>query len=282
MHDRFAPSPTGLLHLGHAYSAILGHDAARAAGGRWAVRLEDLDRDRCRPAYAARILDDIAWLGLRIDGPVVLQSAHRDRHIAAAERLAAAGLAYPCGCSRSEIAAAAAPQEGVAPPPVYPGTCRGRPPAPGRALAWRLDLAAALARIDPGGLDHLETGPGDDAVPSPTPRRVAGDPAALATRIGDAVLVRRDGVAAYHLAVVVDDAAMGITRVTRGADLAEATPLHRLLQGLLGLPAPAYHHHRLIRDAAGRRLAKRDDALSLATLRAAGWTPGRVRRHLGL
>ncbi len=207
------------------------------------------------------------------------QSEHLPRYAAALDRLTALGLTYPCRCSRADIRAAlSAPQERETPDgPVYPGTCRGRPmDAHAAGDAIRLDLARALAQVDPATLDFDETGPAHAG-------RHRLDPALLLARVGDVVLARKDiGVAAYHLAVVVDDAWQGITHVVRGEDLWPATPLHRLLQALLALPVPVWHHHRLIRDAGGRRLAKRDDARALATLRAEGATPEGIRRRLGL
>jgi glutamyl-Q tRNA(Asp) synthetase len=215
----------------------------------------------------------LTWLGLAWPEPALRQSANLAAYAAALDRLAARGLVYPCRCTRADIrAAVAAPQEGAG-AIVYPGTCRGRPMAEMRqGDAVRLDVAAALAAA--GRLDWHESGP-------LAPGRHAVDAAALAP-LGDVVLARRDIGAAYHLAVVVDDAAQGVSHVVRGADLLEATPLHRLLQALLGLPVPVWHHHRLIRDAAGRRLAKRDDARALATLRAEGATPADIRRLVGL
>jgi glutamyl-Q tRNA(Asp) synthetase len=275
--ERFAPSPTGLLHLGHALSAIVGHDAARAAGGRFLVRIEDLDSGRARPEFESATLDDLAWLGLRWDGAPVRQSERAGLYRAALDRLAARGLLYPCVCTRRDIALAA-PQEG-AEGPVYPGTCRGRPPAEAAPHALRLDLDRALAAlaVPAASLGWTEL---DGAGATP-----AGDRALDADALrafGDPALARKDAGAAYHLAVVVDDAAQGVTHVTRGADLAPSTALHRLLQALLDLPTPVYRHHRLVRDDAGRRLAKRDDARSLAALRAEGATPADVRRLVGL
>lgn len=242
-------------------------------GGECLLRMEDLDTTRCRAEFEAGILDDLAWLGLTWPEPVMRQSERREAYRAALERLGALGLLYPCRCTRAGIRAAlSAPQEGAPGPAVYPGTCRGRSLAeavPGDAL--RLDLARALARAPGLGWGEIGLDPG--------PRRL--DPAALLAGTGDVVLARRDIGAAYHLAVVADDAAQGVTHVVRGADLAGATPLHRLLQALLGLPAPVWLHHGLIRDAAGRRLAKRDDARSLAALRAGGATPEAIRRDLG-
>ncbi len=270
---RFAPSPTGRLHLGHAFSALTAWDLARSCGGRFLLRIEDLDQTRSRSVFEEAILDDLAWLGLDWPRPVLRQSEHLPRYAAALERLEP--VTYPCRCTRADIRAAlAAPQEGAEGAAVYPGTCRGRPMserAPGDAIRLDLDRALALA----GPLAFEETGP-------LAPGIHALDAAMLRARIGDPVLARRDIGIAYHLAVVVDDAHQGITHVVRGADLREATPLHRLLQALLDLPVPVWHHHRLIRDEAGRRLAKRDDARSLATLRAEGATPADIRRMVGL
>jgi glutamyl-Q tRNA(Asp) synthetase len=283
--ERFAPSPTGPLHLGHAFSAMLAHDGARTAGGRFLLRMEDLDASRVRAGHVAAIEADLGWLGLQWDGPVLFQSARRAAHAAALDALAARGLVYRCVCTRRDIAAAAAaPQEGAGPDgPPYPGTCRDAPPAEdGRSAAMRLDMARAVAAL--GGREAVaalafqETGAG----PGGETGRIALAPDRLLAETGDVVLRRKDGTAAYHLAVVVDDAHQGITHVTRGRDLFGATALHRLLQALLGVPVPVYHHHRLIRDAAGRRLAKRDDARALATLRDRGATPAEIRAMVGL
>lgn len=285
--DRFAPSPTGRLHLGSAFSALLAHDMARADGGRFLLRMEDVDRARCRPEHAAGIERDLAWLGVRWDGPVLYQSDREAAHGAALDRLAAAGLTYRCTCTRRDIAEAArAPQEGApADGPdgaVYPGTCRGRAVDPQLPFALRLDIGRAIEAL--GGaaavrrLGFVETGAGPDGETG----RIALDPAWLVDAAGDFVVARKDGSFAYHLAVVVDDGFQQITRVTRGRDLFSSTPLHCLLQALLGLPVPDYHHHRLIRDEAGKRLAKRDDARAIETLRDAGWTPDDVRRSVGL
>ncbi len=271
---RFAPSPTGWLHLGHAFSAITGHDRARAAGGRFLLRIEDTDRARCRPEYDAAILDDLRWLGLDWDGPVLRQSADSRPYEAALDRLIARGLCYPCRCTRAEILAAlSAPQEGVA-TAAYPGTCRHRTMAergPGDAI--RLDMARALAAAGP--LAFRDTGPergGDWRL----------DPDQVIARDGDIVLSRRDIGPAYHLTVVVDDARQGVSEVTRGMDLFEATFPQIVLQALLELPMPSYYHHRLIRDDAGKRLAKRDDARALCRYRAEGATPQDIRRMVGL
>ncbi|MFQ3596667.1 MAG: tRNA glutamyl-Q(34) synthetase GluQRS [Sphingomonadaceae bacterium] len=250
---RFAPSPTGLLHLGHAFSAALGERLARSTGGQWRLRIDDLDSARCRPAFIDSLHADLAWLGLRPDGPVLVQSERLQAYRAALGQLTGRGLLYACTCTRADIAAAiAAPHPGETLP--YPGTCRGRaPPADGTAFAWRLDLAAT-------GLPMRQQW--QDVAAGPQEGR--------ADRAGDPVLMRKDGAPAYHLACVIDDAAQGVSLVVRGRDLVESTPLQRLLQQLLGLPAPRYLHHRLLLAADGRRLAKRDRAETLASLRAAG------------
>ena len=278
--ERFAPSPTGRLHLGHAFSAITAHDAARAGAGRFLLRIEDIDAGRCRPEYEAGIVEDLAWLGLRWDAPPLRQSTRLPAHAEALARLRAMGLLYPCACTRADIAAAmSAPQEGAGAAAPYPGTCRGREGVgdDGRPVALRLDMAQALRLAGPG-LWFEELGAGPDGETG----RIALDPGALLATVGDVALARKDLGTSYHLAVVADDAWQGVTHVTRGRDLFAATPLHRLLQALLGLPSPRWRHHRLIRDAAGRRLAKRDDARALAALRAGGATPQDIRRMVGL
>ncbi|MDT8855402.1 tRNA glutamyl-Q(34) synthetase GluQRS [Paracoccaceae bacterium Fryx2] len=279
LRTRFAPSPTGPLHLGHAFSALLAHDMARAAGGTFLLRIEDIDLARCRPEWETRIFDDLHWLGLTWPEPVLRQSGDMASYARALDRLAAMGLTFPCRCRRADIRAAfSAPQEGDVPTgpdgPVYPGTCRSRPMSEARPEdAIRLDMGKAMAVIGPVG--YRETGGAAPAICTAESRD-------MQTRVGDVVLARRDLGTSYHLAVVVDDAAQGISDVVRGEDLAEATPIHVLLQRLLGLPTPDYHHHRLIRDAAGRRLAKRDDARALAKYRAEGATVADVRRMVGL
>lgn len=272
---RFAPSPTGPLHLGHAYSAMLAHDMARAAGGAFILRMEDTDVERCRPAFAEAIAGDLSWLGLTWDGPVRRQADHLGDYVARLAPLQAAGLLYPCSCSRSDIRAAqSAPQEGVA-FDVYPGTCRGRPMAsrrPGDAL--RLDLGRALATMEPPAF--TETGAAHAGRHHIDPGRARRD-------IGDVVLSRKgDEVVAYFLASAFDDADQGISHVIRGEDLFAFTPVQVILQRLLCLPTPVYHHHRLIRDGQGRRLAKRDDARALAKFRAEGATPADIRAMVGL
>ena len=274
---RFAPSPTGPLHLGHAYSAILAHDMARAAGGRFLLRMEDTDFERSTPEYDALILEDLAWLGLSWDGPIHRQSEHIALYNARLEPLAARGLLYPCSCTRSDIRAAlAAPQEGVA-FNVYPGACRGRPMSsrlPGDAL--RLDLKAACLAPEGAALGFQETGPAHSGA-----HRI--DPERAQSQIGDVVLSRKgEDIVAYFLAAALDDADHGVTHVIRGEDLFDFTPVQVTLQRLLGLPTPVYHHHRLIRDDTGKRLAKRDDARALSKFRAEGATPADIRRMVGL
>ena len=277
---RFAPSPTGPLHLGHAYSAILAHDSARAAGGAFLLRIDDIDQSRARPIWEKQIHDDLAWLGLTWDGPPRRQSDHLADYRATLDGLAARGLTYPCRCTRRDIREAAlAPQEGPAPVGpdglVYPGTCRARPMTAAQGTdAIRLNMQAALAAL-PDLPAFTETGPDH-------PGQHPIDPARMTDAVGDVVLARPGMGASYHLSVVVDDAAQAISHVIRGADLFEATAIHVVLQRLLGLPSPIYHHHRLIRDAAGTRLAKRDDARAIATYRAEGATPQDIRRMVGL
>ncbi len=266
MRTRFAPSPTGRLHLGHALSALTAWDMAVASGGEFILRIEDLDATRCRDDFIPPMLADLAWLGLRWPEPVMRQSDRTDAYAAALDRLRALGVLYPCTCTRRDIALAA-PQEGVL-ASVYPGTCRGRTDAPPGA-ALRLDIARALALTGP--VTFVETGPAHAG-------RITPDPRAL----GDPVLARRDIGTSYHLAVVLDDATQAVTHVTRGTDLLDSTGLHILLQTLLKLPSPVYHHHRLMRDADGRRLAKRHDALALSSLRAECATPADIRRLTGL
>ena len=282
--ERFAPSPTGRLHLGHAFSALTAHEAARRTGGLFLLRIEDIDRSRCRAAFEDAIFEDLAWLGLCWERPVLRQSSRTSAYVEALDALASRGLLYPCTCTRRDIALSA-PQEGAAGPdgPVYPGTCRGRrvEDAAGQPHALRLDMgraidalggAAAVARL---GFEEIGAGPEGET------GKFALDAAALRDGVGDVALGRKDIGTSYHLAVVVDDAFQGVTHVTRGCDLFSAVPLHRLLQALLGLPVPVWRHHRLIRDGAGRRLAKRDDARALATLRTEGAGPDEIRAILG-
>ncbi|WP_062112910.1 tRNA glutamyl-Q(34) synthetase GluQRS [Aureimonas sp. AU40] len=283
---RFAPSPNGLLHLGHAYSAFLNHDLARAVGGRFLVRLEDIDRARCTPALEARLLADLEWLGLSPDAPPRRQSAHFADYDAALSGFREAGLVYPAFMTRGEVKAFAAlheEREGAPWPrdpdgaPLYPGLDRYLSPAERRAriadsqpFAWRLDMAAALARIE-GPLSFTETGNGAED-------EVLAEPALW----GDVVLARKDLPTSYHLSVTVDDALQGVSDVVRGCDLLPSTSVHRLLQALLGLPAPRYHHHELILDEDGRKLSKSGNAGAVRALGEAGLTPADIRRMVGL
>ena len=279
LRTRFAPSPTGPLHLGHAFSALTAFDLARAAGGTFLLRIEDIDSARCRPEWEAQIYADLHWLGLTWPEPVMRQSERLFAYRAALDRLGSLGVLYPCRCTRGDLRAArSAPQEGVplAGPdgPIYPGTCRQRTLAEaGPQDAIRLDILRAAQFAGPllwteqcGPQAGLRTCSGSD----------------LAAEVGDVILARRDIGTSYHLAVTVDDAAQDITLVVRGEDLQPATPIHVLLQRLLGLPTPEYHHHRLIRDPSGKRLAKRDDARALALYRSEGATPDDIRRKVGL
>lgn len=260
---RFAPSPNGPLHLGHALSAIVAHDLAKASGARFLLRIEDIDGPRSRPELADEFRRDLAWLGLEWD-EVPAQSTRLESYAAAAEALKARGLLYPCTCTRSEIAAAAAREgaDGL----IYPGTCKHRPPDPARAAAWRLNAEKALA----------ETGPltWEDALAGPQAVDLSG--------LGDVVLVRKDLPASYHLAVTLDDAADGVTLVTRGADLFAATHIHRTLQALLGLPVPRWHHHALLTDETGQKLAKSRRSPALSERRRAGEDGLRLAEQLRL
>ena len=280
---RFAPSPTGPLHLGHVHAAAVAYRRARQAGGRFLLRLEDIDPARCRQDHARAIEADLLWLGLEWDGAVRVQSAHLADYAAVLRQLAEDGLAYPCFCSRADIIRALAAPHGLSPgpdrgqdgpdgAPAYPGTCRRLPAgeamariAAGLPHAWRLDMAAALRRT--GALSYEEEGVGVvDCHPA---------------RFGDVVLGRKDAPASYHLCCTHDDAVQGVTLVTRGEDLRAATDVQRVLQRLMGWPAPRYAHHRLLTDAAGRRLAKRDRAFSVAALREAGHHPAAVLAMAG-
>ncbi len=280
--ERFAPSPTGSLHLGHAYSAMLAYDAARKAGGQFLLRIEDIDTIRSRPEYEAAILEDLAWLGLPWQEPMLRQSARFDAYRAVIEQLIERGLLYPCTCTRKQIAMSA-PQEGAPGVGVYPGTCRGRGFADADGdYALRLDMRKALVSLGGAGvvkkLHFKEIGRG----PNGEKGKIALDMAALIDGVGDIVLARKDVPASYHLSVVLDDAFQQVSHVTRGHDLFEAAPIHRVLQALTGRPTPIYRHHDLIRDETGRRLAKRDDARSISTLRMEGATPDDIRAMVGL
>lgn len=252
VRTRFAPSPNGLLHLGHAYAAVVAHDLARQAGGEFLVRIEDIDGARSRAELVPEMLADLAWLGLEWDGPVLHQSSRLAAYAEAGEALIAAGLLYPCSCTRAEVAAAAIDRgpDGV----IYPGTCRGRSADPGADVAWRIDMARASEIAGPLWWDDA----------------LAGRQRARPEMFGDVVLLRKDAPASYHLAATLDDAMQGVSLVTRGRDLFASTHIHRLLQALLGLPVPVWHHHDLLVEADGRKLAKRRGSPSLKDLRDAG------------
>jgi len=273
---RFAPSPTGRLHKGHAYSALAAFTLARESGGRFLLRIEDIDHTRCRPEATAAILEDLAWLGITWEEPVRRQSEHLPEYNEAAARLLDADFLYPCFCTRGDIqrelgTAGQAPHGSEG--PLYPGTCRRLSAdertsraAAGAPHCLRLNREKALADQRPDLTWHDSS---------------AGLQTARPELLGDAILVRRDIGTSYHLAVVYDDALQGVTDIVRGVDLFEATHLHRLLQALLGLPTPRYHHHPLLTDSAGKRLAKRDQAITLAELRAGGLSSAQLREELG-
>ena len=283
---RFAPSPNGYLHLGHALSALINFDMARAAGGRFLLRMEDIDRARCRAEYAQAICEDLAWLGIAWEEPVRRQSEHFNDYRAALARLDSLGLIFPSFETRSEIARLVAHRNAQAPwprdpdgSPLYPGDARSLRVderkarlRSGKPYVLRLDMMAAAARAGP--LTFIETGAG--------PRSESGVVAAPPQMWGDVVLARKEVPTSYHLSVVIDDALQGITHVVRGRDLFWATGVHRLLQALLGLSSPIYHHHRLVLDDAGEKLSKSTQATSLRALRAAGAAPVDVRRLVGL
>ena len=302
---RFAPSPTGPLHLGHAYSALLAQDMARAEGGECLLRIEDIDQSRSRAHWEDQIYDDLRWLGLWWPEPVMRQSERQTAYDAALEQLWERGMLYPCTCTRRDIQnAMSAPQEGVPQEGpdglIYPGTCRAKR----NAAEWphpvldpvskdhtlRLCMFSAVASIvfdtrlddvEEGNCSYasfIETGSG----PNGETGLIEFTPDEMINAVGDIVLARKGMGTSYHLSVVLDDADQGITHVVRGQDLFEATKIHVLLQRLLGLPTPIYHHHRLIRDEAGKRLAKRDDARAIATYRAEGKTPEDIRAMVGL
>ncbi|MGH6727753.1 MAG: tRNA glutamyl-Q(34) synthetase GluQRS [Pseudolabrys sp.] len=282
---RFAPSPNGFLHLGHALSALVNADLAQAAGGRLLLRIEDIDETRCRPEYEAAIYEDLAWLELRLEEPVRRQSEHYDDYRQALAKLDAMGLLYPSFESRAEIAALVAERDAASPwprdpdgAPLYAGAAKSMSPAEcarrmaAEPYALRLDMAAALARAGPP--NWQETGVG----PNGKTGLVQDDPAAW----GDVILARKETPTSYHLAVVVDDAMQGVTDVVRGHDLFHATSVHRLLQVLLGLTAPRYHHHRLMLDADGSKLSKSTAATGLRELRARGAGIADIRKAVGL
>ena len=283
---RFAPSPNGYLHLGHAYSALLNFDSARRSGGRFLLRIEDIDTIRCRPEFETAIYEDLGWLGIAWEEPVRRQSDHLVRYREAVAILSAEGLIYPAFESRAEIARLVAQEEAGGPwprdpdgAPLYPGVAkslssdaRARLLGSDTPYALRLDMAAACART--GDLGWTERGEGPD-----------GETGAVAARPeawGDVILARKEAPTSYHLSVVIDDALQGVTEVLRGRDLFWSTSVHRLLQRLLGLPQPAYRHHRLILDDGGRKLSKSTQATGLRELRAGGATPADIRRLVGL
>ncbi len=278
---RFAPSPTGRLHLGHAYSALLAYDAARASGGRFLLRIEDIDRSRCRASFIDAIIEDLDWLGLGWEQPVRRQSAHMRDYQHALDRLAKAGLLYPCFCTRKDIETEIANSPNAPHGPVgalYPGICkslttadRNAKIAQGQAYALRLDVDAAIG--------HARA---RQAWPRHWREHGHGAVVAQPQLLGDVVLARKDVPTSYHLAVSVDDGLQGITDIIRGEDLFHATHIHLLLQALLNLPTPRYRHHPLLRDHGGERLAKRHGSESLADLRQAGLTPAAIRARLGL
>ena len=274
---RFAPSPSGYLHLGHAYSALFGYEAARYSGGRFLLRIEDIDQQRCRPEFEQGIYEDLGWLGIHWDGEVRRQSDHLGTYRAALDDLRGLGVVYPCFCTRrqirQEVDEAGRAPHGPSGEALYPGICRNLDPAEaaarmrgGEPYALRLDVAKALARTGPLFWDDIRAG------------RIAADPLSL----GDVVLARKDTPTSYHLAVTVDDHLQEVTLVTRGEDLFHATHVHRLLQALLGLRTPRYYHHNLIADSSGQRIAKRNRAITLRHLRDCRRTPDDVWRMIGL
>ena len=283
---RFAPSPNGYLHLGHAYSALLNFELARESGGRLLLRIEDIDATRCRPEFEAAIYEDLAWLGLSWETPVRRQSEHFARYREAVEKLAGLGLIYPAFESRAEIARLVAERETGAPwprdpdgAPLYPGMAKSLKPeerdrliAQGVPYALRLDVAAACRLAQDLTWTELGGGPGDER------GTVMAQPEAW----GDVILARKETPTSYHLSVVVDDASQGVTEVVRGCDLFWSTSVHLLLQRLLGMPQPVYRHHRLVTDASGQKLSKSTDATALRELRRQGATPSDIRRLVGL
>ncbi|KAB7615902.1 tRNA glutamyl-Q(34) synthetase GluQRS [Amylibacter sp. SFDW26] len=291
--ERFAPSPTGLLHLGHAYSALLAWDSACSNGGQFLLRIEDIDAPRCKPEFEQAIYEDLEWLGIHWEKPVLKQSRQLSSYSYVVEKLWDANKLFACDCSRKDIAIASAPQEGGTPlmgPDgiVYPGTCRNMISSSGnfsvpKGKALRLDMATAcmVAAVPNLGGDMFyftEIGSGSNRETG----LIEATTAELINNIGDIVLARKDIGISYHLAVVLDDAFQGVTHVTRGQDLFEATKIHVVLQNLLGLPTPIYRHHKLIRDENGKRLAKRDDARSIRAYREQGLTPQDIREMVGL
>jgi glutamyl-Q tRNA(Asp) synthetase len=283
---RFAPSPNGYLHLGHAYSALLNFDLARRTGGRFLLRIEDIDATRCRPEFEAAIYEDLAWLGIAWETPVRRQSEHFASYREAVERLSVSGLVYPAFESRAEIARLVADREADAPwprdpdgAPLYPGAARSLSTAErdrlvgqGAPYALRLDMAAAISTEGDLAWNELGEGPGDET----------GVVSARPEAWGDVILARKETPTSYHLSVVVDDALQGVTDVVRGRDLFWSTSVHRLLQQMLGFAQPVYRHHRLIEDISGHKLSKSTQATALRELRAQGATPAAIRERVGL
>lgn len=281
MVTRFAPSPTGRLHLGHGWSALMAMDMARGSGGAFRLRIEDIDGTRSRPEHMKGIVEDLRWLGVEWDGAIIVQSARLAHYEAALDRLRGMGLLYPCFCTRADIAASASAPHGPE-GPVYPGTCRQLPAeermrrsAAGEPHAWRIDMARAVERAGPLVWRNLPF-PLPDGPANGSAQVVRAEPLAA----GDVVLARKDAPASYHLSCTIDDAAMGISHVLRGDDLFAATHVHRLIQALLDLPSPLYCHHPLLVGADGRRLAKRNGSIALADLRAQGADPRRLADDL--
>lgn len=275
MVTRFAPSPTGRLHIGHGWSALMAMDMARAAGGAFHLRIEDIDGTRSRPEHVAGIIDDLLWLGIAWDGKIVHQSQRLHHYEAVLDQLRNMGLLYPCFCTRADIQSSLTAPHGPE-GPVYPSTCRAlgdgeraQRIAAGHPHAWRIDMAAAVEQAGPLSWRAMEVGTDEEI-------HIVADPLPH----GDVVLARKDAPASYHLSCTLDDAAMGVTHVLRGEDLRSATHIHRLIQALLGLPSPAYRHHPLLAGADGRRLAKRDGSIAMADLRAQGVDPGALAADL--
>lgn len=293
MVTRFAPSPTGRLHLGHGWSALLAMDLARRAEGAFRLRIEDIDGTRSRPEHVAGIVEDLRWLGVDWDGEIVFQSSRLAHYEAALDRLRAMGLLYPCFCTRADIAASVSAPHGPE-GPVYPGTCRALPEqerarriAAGEPHAWRIAMAEAARRAGPLEWQNLPFAvraepAGSPGCASDTSTCSRGTEAVIADPLaaGDVVLARKDAPASYHLSCTIDDAAMGVTHVLRGVDLYAATHVHRLIQALLGLPSPIYCHHPLLVGSDGRRLAKRDGSIALADLRMQGMDPRQLADDL--
>lgn len=294
MITRFAPSPTGPLHLGHAYSAVLAHDMAQEHGGKFLLRIEDIDQSRARAQWEQQIYDDLEWLGLTWEMPVRRQSDHMNLYAQALDKLWKTDWVYPCYCSRADIRnALSAPQEGVTligpDGPVYPGICpiafNDLPPSMSprpESETLRISVHAfeqfMTRNVEGACMYFTETGAG----PKGESGIIAVSASQIEREVGDFVIARKDMGTSYHLSVVLDDAAQGVSHVVRGNDLFEATRIHVLLQKALGLPTPIYHHHKLIRDDAGKRLAKRDDARAISTYRAQGASPQDIRKLIGL